>query len=708
MADFTGAYSGRPNHYLLLRVNGNAPAVAWEAWAIRGSGSVSYALDCFTWNVGIFGYAYGGCHNLDFRSTSQILLASGSTPASGTGYCGANHLNASIFGSAYAEGYFTAATAPPPPNIYCISPNPREITQTEMTVAFCSTGDGGSPITSWALQGALDPGFTNIVFTTSSSGTTRVVGLQPGTTYYYRARGQNAIGVGGWSGTVSATTLPAVPPGMTVAPALSGQSATVTLTPPGGISGVTSYTVEYRLASGGAATSVTGASPIVVNGLTPGATYEWRALANFGSSPSPWTAWTTYFQPNPNTNPGNYFDGATADTADLDFRWNSTANNSPSTAFGKHATGWADFVQAAEVSGGSGAQYRVTGAIARYPEGQPAGSFSARYAFFGDANVAGFRAGTDPVVGGAEVSEGGMYWASIYVQPSRAQRLAAGISWYDELGNLVSRQIGAAQVVPPGAPVRLAMNAMCPEDGMATVEAVDVAGTGWSKWLGGETITVDGGMVTVGIQYPYFDGNTPDTGQYEYAWLAAVNASPSTRTTLESDAVDPLADPDCPAPPSPPTPPVITDECITEVGVWRRYWVQVPPGEVAKWAATIPTLILTTGSQAAREVRIRVFENPDDVPASIFEPGEWVSEQIVRYMPPNTVLTVDGVSQRVRASVAGATPVAADHLLYGTGGGPASWPILACGIGYLIALDVPLDAALGNLTTDLALTRRML
>jgi hypothetical protein len=58
--------------------------------------------------------------------------------------------------------------------------------------------------------------------------------------------------------------------------------------------------------------------------------------------------------------------------------------------------------------------------------------------------------------------------------------------------------------------------------------------------------------------------------------------------------------------------------------------------------------------------------------------------------------------------VAGGDSLPADHLLYGTGGGPATWPVLGCNTSYLLALDVPTDAAQGNLQAGVAFTRRML
>src|SRR5690606_33389332 len=104
----------------------------------------------------------------------------------------------------------------------------------------------------------------------------------------------------------------------------------------------------------------------------------------------------------------------------------------------------------------------------------------------------------------------------------------------------------------------------------------------------------------------------------------------------------------------------------------------------------------------------RVYRNPDALDPASFPATDWEAEQIVSYIPASTVLTLDGVAQRVWAEVNGGEPISADRLLYGSGGGPASWPVLSCGTAYLLSFDVPLDAPEGNLSVDVALTTRML
>ena len=50
------------------------------------------------------------------------------------------------------------------------------------------------------------------------------------------------------------------------------------------------------------------------------------------------------------------------------------------------------------------------------------------------------------------------------------------------------------------------------------------------------------------------------------------------------------------------------------------------------------------------------------------------------------------MSQRTWAEVDGGDAAPADKLVYGTGGIPATWPVLSCGVGYLLSFDAPLEA----------------
>lgn len=614
--------------------------------------------------------------------------------------------NASIFGSANNSGSVVADRIPKRPSKPA-APVLGTPTTTSIPFTISAPSDnGGAAISTYNLQAATNSSFGTIVRSWNSGSTSQSASpLNPGTQHWIRYRAVNSVGASDWSDSRSATTLPAVPPGMTVTPGISGTSATVALTAPSGVSTVTSYRVERRPVGGSAVVYNSPTSPITVPSLTPGSVNEWRASAFIGTYQTPWTAWTTVSQPQPNTSPGDYFDGSTPDKTDIDYQWASTVNNSLSRAVAKTPLGWRTFAAGAAASGGAGVVARATGGRS--------GAFGARVTFFADTTAAGFRAGTAPLaVGAVEVAEGGLYWGTIYVAPSKSQRMVAEITWLDSLyAEVGTPALGDPVIVDAGPTpmVRLVVQGVAPAGAVrAAVGWRDVAGTGWSAWQGGDSVMMDDAMVSIGELYEWFSGDTPDSATFAYEWLGSPNASVSMATALDPEDSDPLADPDCPPIPSAPRPPAISDDCLDDVGSWRRYWAIISQDQITDWLDLVPTVAITTGALPARQVRIRVYPNPEGLAPADFPATEWAYEQIISFIPASTVLTIDGVAQRVWAEVAGGEAISADRLLYGTGGGPASWPILSCGTGYLVSFDVPLDAPEGNLSIDIALTTRML
>lgn len=91
--------------------------------------------------------------------------------------------------------------------------------------------------------------------------------------------------------------------------------------------------------------------------------------------------------------------------------------------------------------------------------------------------------------------------------------------------------------------------------------------------------------------------------------------------------------------------------------------------------------------------------------ASVIDPYSYCGEFILSYLPANAELVVDGVLTRAWASIGGAPSVPASNLLYGTDGSPIVWPEMACGIPYVLTVDVPVGTGAG-LLVSLALTRR--
>lgn len=687
----TSGFTTYGTSQFLMRANGDG----WSGWNVSIGGGWTHIAQRDVWT----GHGANGALGMEVGVVQGEVLNTSFNNASGTQWVS-------------MTDYVVLPYAP-----YNVAVDGASITTTSFGVQYFISSHDHVDVNH--AQWATDPYFNNVVWLdTQSYGYTSPGGvsvqLTPGTTHYVRIQSHTARGWGPWSATVSATTLPAVPPGFTIVATPSGQGATLTFTPPGGVTGVTPYLWERRV-KGTTSPVASGSTPTTVaevTGLTPGEVYEWRASAMIGSYQSPWTDdgpldWTTLQQPKPNTNPGDYFDGNTTDTPDLDYGWTGAPNNSASQAIGKAVTGW----QATFGSGATGAIHQVLGGLVS--------ANAARVLIQIDATAAGAAEGgqSAAVDSRSQVADNASYIGSIYVKPSRDQRMRALLQWLDAAGGVVGTTHGVDQLLPGGSWTRLSVTGVVPPGAdFVVVRVHDVAGTGHTPWKGGDSFLLDAAMISLGQLFPYFDGDTADTDTTVYAWTGTRNASPSTATpagvaaavgTLGAlpGALD-LIDPDCATVPSPPRPPSVPSDCIEDVGVWRRYYVAIPAINISDWLSVVLTLEIETGAVAARQVRVRVYPNPFNYAPEQVDTDEWCAEQIISYMPASTVLTLDGMTMRAWAEVNQGAPQSADHLLYGTGGQPPTWPILSCGISYLVSLEVPIDAPEGNIDSRAFVTTR--
>lgn len=700
---------GNPDYKLVLYTSVSGTTVGASLyWRRSGSSSYTSYNGAASFNITIQGASVAsGSYNFNAPAGGAIgetFIASGSRNVGGIGSASvAGFFNTDTSAAGYGEvwGAQSVATAPAAP--VPVAGTPDQASATSLRYQFNGGGDGGSAIVrsefQYSTSSTFASGNSGLIV---SNGTTVVNDLTPSTTYYFRSRQVNGVGTGPWSATRSGATLAAGAPSLVVTAAPAGTSAVASSTPSSSMPNPTGWRLERRLQGTTSPVTVTDlpTMPVTVTGLAQGAVYEWRLAALQGSYVSPYTSWQATQQPNPNTTPGNYFDGSTAASGDAVYSWAGAAGNSTSRATGKTVAGW---VVAAGASGAAATLSQQLGGRSQ--------SRSARITFTGGATAAGFSLQNSSAATMAAIAEGGEYSGSVHVQlPGRSQRLRLRILWYTEASAYVGETAGAVELLAsaPGAWRRLVTSGVAPAGATrGRLVLDDVTGTGWAAWSAGDVMLVDDAMISLG-SYPYFDGNTADTPAFDYEWLGAPNASASIRNLRTLEDEDPLADPDCIAPPAPPRPPSVLDECIEETGSWRRYWAIIPEERVAKWIASVPTVKLSTGGLAARQARIRIYRNPDNLTPDLFDDvDEWESEQIVSYIPPNATFTLDGVSERARASVGQHEGLPADHMLFGTGGTPATWPTLRCGTSYLMSVDVPLDSPAGNLSVGVSLTKRM-
>ena len=217
-ADYVGTYGGRSQFRIRLHietaaVSGNSSAYNWWLYGEKTAASTAYSANATGWSVNIGGQVWTGNATQDFRSTNSILFGSGTAGYfghDGNGYlnfsASASHNGDTPIGYASCAGTFSAdriAQVPGAP--YSVSLN--EATSVSMRYVFSGTTDGGSGITGWQIQYATDAAFTQNVSVISSNGNSVLTGLTPGTTYYVRSRGSNAVGWSAYSDVFSLMTL---------------------------------------------------------------------------------------------------------------------------------------------------------------------------------------------------------------------------------------------------------------------------------------------------------------------------------------------------------------------------------------------------------------------------------------------------------------------------------------------------------------------
>lgn len=318
----------------------------------------------------------------------------------------------------------------------------------------------------------------------------------------------------------------------------------------------------------------------------------------------------------------------------------------------------------------------------------------------------------DDAIGTIDANAGAPFVASLYAAASVSGTAHLELEFYNSAGTLLDRVVGEPRIVAASpTPVasaswrRVNVVGTAPSGAAAIVvsaqvDSFQVAQPGDRGWVTEVLVEQTTRMLA------YFDGSMDPVGAVTYEWTGTENASTSQALlALEPDPT-PIIDPDCPVVPDPPRPPVIALDCVDTPTSWRRYVVDVHEDLVPVWRDAVPLIRLTTGSTAARQVRLRFYPNPLEVPLEALNPCEFCGEFVITYIPPRSEMFIDGIRQWVTVTDnrSGRTAVG-NHLLSGSGGGPATWPLLGCGTAYTLVIDVS-PTGVSDLEPEICLAAR--
>lgn len=135
----------------------------------------------------------------------------------------------------------------------------------------------------------------------------------------------------------------------------------------------------------------------------------------------------------------------------------------------------------------------------------------------------------------------------------------------------------------------------------------------------------------------------------------------------------------------------------------QPYALIIPPEIVPAWLSVVPIIRLTAGTEDVRFAEVRFFPLPfaGSVAATDVDPCSACGSFEISYIPGGATFLFDGTEERATIKQGDVTSEA-QHLVTAAGGkGALRWPILSCGIGYMVVIDTR-EQTLTNIEIELA------
>jgi hypothetical protein len=213
---------------------------------------------------------------------------------------------------------------------------------------------------------------------------------------------------------------------------------------------------------------------------------------------------------------------------------------------------------------------------------------------------------------------------------------------------------------------------------------------------------------------PFIYGEETDVGYLDLSVVAQQMKTYDDTTFLIADVIppcstttlaSPVVDPACATIPAPPTVPDIMAICNPSAGpVVRRFGFRISSDDIPQWGEVVP-IIQFTPEAPISQLAVKFYPTP--VPKTHpmdIDPCSMCAGFVINYSDTNGIV-IDGSNERVYSPVdeiatgpGGALVVTgnvierpARHLVSNLDYGPMEWPVLSCGIGYLVVVETYAD-----------------
>jgi hypothetical protein len=152
-----------------------------------------------------------------------------------------------------------------------------------------------------------------------------------------------------------------------------------------------------------------------------------------------------------------------------------------------------------------------------------------------------------------------------------------------------------------------------------------------------------------------------------------------------------VIDPACPPIPAPPRAVSSEEKCygsnIPEPV--KTTVILIPSTAIPLWKDVVPRLTFKTWARPIRGTRVRFVKTPMQVRSvDDLDPCAACGEFIVDYAPPNSTFVIDGSLEKAWVEGESGMKSPATNLLSGKKGRLYDWPVLTCGGGYAVIVDV--------------------
>lgn len=172
-----------------------------------------------------------------------------------------------------------------------------------------------------------------------------------------------------------------------------------------------------------------------------------------------------------------------------------------------------------------------------------------------------------------------------------------------------------------------------------------------------------------------------------------------------STAMNCATDPNC-VDVSPPSMPTLTNPCVNDCLPAAQYGacIDIPAGTFPNTTQGTLVLSIFTGDLPMRNIQIKVWQNPLNLPADQLEDCAMCSVLAISYVAANSTLTIDGGARTATISCVGGTSVRANpYIASGTGSANFAYPNFAgCGEQFTVCITAaaPIDNSGATFTVD--------